>query len=845
MLVILRGSLAGIVEGKNKHKVVWFQEGCKCVWCDASKAAFRPDVAECGGQSSSCSVHATASEPRCFGKELFMPYHTGMCNCATGLFMNEETLRLGGSATFEDMAPGEFVVLESISPQLKESGGSKDIEKKGGHGGATLTTSTMEVKVSSNGHFFFPYKLAYGQNFKLKIGEHAEGTKCTVDMGGMSMDGIEWWGPAYVDILDLNLNCKGDGKQHHAPDLNEEDNDDANRDEEDNDDTNKEDEERGQDESHSKSHTKTLEDDGHHRRKEHARAQEAKKEKAEEKVAAKKALADDGKCKCLMCQDNKPKALPVLRAGKKRYSTDYCLGFSLACNAGDGEGTPEAEAGGCYGARAGVSGSCSCGSGDFKDPELYKVGGVIEGLEDGQLVVIRLRTPLPSESPFAPKTGSDTVQKNSSGSSIEDPAHPSHQLYAEQREIRSLGGRFFFPVKLSLGQRYLVEVADHPRDQRCTVDASTATGVVAVAKGGQYDEGRAELRRAQVVKIRCLYKGRWKFVLGGQVTGLTADTTLVLTSATTVTRGAAGAAGHTRGKVGAGAVAAAGAAVNVHKNVSVSRLVITSDGHFTFPEQEVAASQYAALPAGVAPSTWAEEGLARGTADGNENIAPAALEEQLQYDVAIAKAPSNQDCKVIFGDGTALQDGNSEETRLTKVQVSCKSKLAKNRAEGGEGGAGTAALDKNNAEDGEPDGEKAPKDLDDQHLEWFSEGCECMRCDGSKAHFQPHSVCHGQSSGCVQDDPFEGCYGQQTIRPYHTGTCECSTETFLKPELHRIGGVLKGLEPGQSLMLSSSSPKMIDNEKVNDDSLAVQHTDLHTDGTLYLACVVRRFASVA
>jgi hypothetical protein len=379
----------------------------------------------------------------------------------------------------------------------------------------------------------------------------------------------------------------------------------------------------------------------------------------------------------------------------------------------------------------------------------------------------------------------------------ESAAHPSHQQYAEQREIRSLGGRFFFPIKLSAGQHYSVQVVDHPRDQKCTVEAASASGVVVVAGGAaQYDDARAGLRRGQVVKIRCFYKGRWKFVLGGQVTGLTADTTLVLTSATAVTGSETGTPG------------AAG-----RKNVSISRLIITSDGHFTFPEQEVAETGYVSLPAGAAPRS------AAGPAAATEHTTA----EQMSYDVAIAKAPSNQDCAVSFGEGLAVVDEGSDETRLMKVRVACKSKLAKNKAEGGEGKAGAAAAGASAAgKDEDPE--------NDRHLEWFSEGCECMRCDGSKAHFQPHSVCHGESSGCVQDDPYEGCYGQQTIRPYHTGTCECSTETFLKPEIHRIGGTLRGLEPGQSVVLSSSSPKMIDNEKASDDSLAVQHLSLHKDG---------------
>jgi hypothetical protein len=169
-------------------------------------------------------------------------------------------------------------------------------------------------------------------------------------------------------------------------------------------------------------------------------------------------------------------------------------------------------------------------------------------------------------------------------------------------------------------------------DQRCTVEAASASGVVVVAGGAaQYDDARAGLRRGQAVKIHCFYKG---------------FSALVLTSATAVT-------------VTGSETGTPGVAERKNPLVGSSSPVTATSPFLNRKSLRPVMFRYS-LPTGAAPRS------AAGPAAATEHTTA----EQMSYDVAIAKAPSpsNRDCTVSFGEGLAVADEGQSTAAAPDLQ---------------------------------------------------------------------------------------------------------------------------------------------------------------------------------
>jgi hypothetical protein len=165
----------------------------------------------------------------------------------------------------------------------------------------------------------------------------------------------------------------------------------------------------------------------------------------------------------------------------------FCSGQSIGCTVGNGMNN------GCFGENFnGVTGRCSCGSGKFDNPEIYKVSGSVFGLAPGQVLILGAAT----------GTGMHT-----SGKDVESVpgGQPAVQTIVLQQD-----GAFSFPYKLASGQEWQVQVINNPVSQSCMLERFGRSGiagkqmegalaVTCTAKGGLGTQSAA-YRRIEAVK---------------------------------------------------------------------------------------------------------------------------------------------------------------------------------------------------------------------------------------------------------------------------------------------------------------------------------------------------------
>jgi hypothetical protein len=110
---------------------------------------------------------------------------------------------------------------------------------------------------------------------------------------------------------------------------------------------------------------------------------------------------------------------------------------------------------GCYGkARNGTGGSCACTSGKFSDPELYSLGGIINGVLPTDLVVLK-------------------------ATSTSSAGHPVSQAAVTKGAIDG-AAHFMFPYNFRDGQDYKVSVLSVPLGTKCEV--KNAAGMIKGSK---------------------------------------------------------------------------------------------------------------------------------------------------------------------------------------------------------------------------------------------------------------------------------------------------------------------------------------------------------------------------
>ena len=365
-----------------------------------------------------------------------MPFHTGTCECSRGVFLHEEKIRLGGSVHgLSKTSKRAGLVLQSSSPLMV---GTHVAE----HGEAA-----MQVLIDRDGMFMFPHRLAYGQNFKVSVVRQPQhdAQHCTVDMGGLGMEGVEWWGPAYVDIMDLTVTCHPTGKVSSV---------------------------NGNTMQEAQLRSQAFLETGHAEKKKNGlqklidvrvtkhggevtqshdspetatagslspASSSSKSDNSGSPSEVPASINDDASraCDCFDCDDNK---MLNPEPGKT------CIGFSLACGVGAsgrdlcyGRAKPGANS-----TRAPVSGTCACHTGIFTESsaETVSVKGNIEGLEEEHMLVLVLSLEVPSLS------GEEEAISYSK----------SPKLFSRQTDSRSKNGDFEFPLKFPAGIKYSVQV---------------------------------------------------------------------------------------------------------------------------------------------------------------------------------------------------------------------------------------------------------------------------------------------------------------------------------------------------------------------------------------------------
>jgi hypothetical protein len=132
----------------------------------------------------------------------------------------------------------------------------------------------------------------------------------------------------------------------------------------------------------------------------------------------------------------------------------FCSGQSIGCTVGNGMNN------GCFGENFnGVTGRCSCGSGKFKNPEIYQVAGSLFGLAPGQVLILGAAT---------------GAGMHTSGKDVESVpgGQPAVQTIVLQED-----GMFNFPYKLASDQEWQVQVINNPVSQSCTLELSGRSGI--------------------------------------------------------------------------------------------------------------------------------------------------------------------------------------------------------------------------------------------------------------------------------------------------------------------------------------------------------------------------------
>ena len=83
--------------------------------------------------------------------------------------------------------------------------------------------------------------------------------------------------------------------------------------------------------------------------------------------------------------------------------------------------------------------------------------------------------------------------------------------------------------------------------------------------------------------------------------------------------------------------------------------------------------------------------------------------------------------------------------------------------------------------------------------------CVCLRCNGTPfdENERPR-ICQAQSLGCSIDIG-DGCFGVQDSDNGLSGRCKCASGHFSHPAKYTLGGKVKGLPAGTSVVLASSS----------------------------------------
>jgi hypothetical protein len=115
-----------------------------------------------------------------------------------------------------------------------------------------------------------------------------------------------------------------------------------------------------------------------------------------------------------------------------------------------------------------------------------------------------------------------------------------------------------------------------------------------------------------------------------------------------------------------------------------------------------------------------------------------------KYDVVVARAPEQQICGVQGGEGSIpKQADGAGGDEAPAIQIVCRSKMVTQVKK---------LIEKQKSAGGHEPYAYSEIPGEGTSTEWFSEGCKCMRCDGSSAnsHALPFTVCSGRSSGCVQ-----------------------------------------------------------------------------------------------
>ena len=150
----------------------WAERGktCDCLKCNGG--GYAPYDAYCSGRSIGCAV-GHGENSGCYGKS-----HkgvTGRCNCGNGAFSEPEFFQL--RASVNGIGAGKSLTLGSDTWTLDKGIANENEQTPGGH------KTVQTVVLNHNGDFVFPFKMAEGQQYQVRVILDPLGQRCTVTAG--------------------------------------------------------------------------------------------------------------------------------------------------------------------------------------------------------------------------------------------------------------------------------------------------------------------------------------------------------------------------------------------------------------------------------------------------------------------------------------------------------------------------------------------------------------------------------------------------------------------------------------------------------------------------------------
>jgi len=156
----------------SKANEPWSERGkaCDCLKCNGG--GYAPYDAYCSGRSIGCAV-GHGENGGCYGKS--KKGETGRCTCGNGAFSEPEFFQL--RATVFGIDGGKTLTLGSDTWTLDKGVSHENEQTPGGH------KTVQTVVLRQNGDFVFPFKMAEGQQYQVRVIVDPLGQRCTVAAG--------------------------------------------------------------------------------------------------------------------------------------------------------------------------------------------------------------------------------------------------------------------------------------------------------------------------------------------------------------------------------------------------------------------------------------------------------------------------------------------------------------------------------------------------------------------------------------------------------------------------------------------------------------------------------------